>query len=123
MNDLLLYNPGELEVVINTKNGKAYTTQKGYQNLSEKSSRTVCRYCSYWGLRKCEPGSILEAVTGEPLWSRGLILMPSQIVLQGLILHNRPKALSMGRVGATIYLYRLAGFNVKVTLHQPSKQF
>lgn len=120
MSDLLLYNPGGFEVVINTKNGKAYTTQKGYQKLSEKSPRTVRRYCDRLGLRKYQPGSVLEAVTGEPFLLRGLVLIPSQFVLEGLIIHNRPKALLMGGVGAAIYLYRLAGFNVRVSLH-PSK--
>lgn len=116
MSNLLLYNPNGIEVVINSKNGKVFATHKGYQKLSDRSLQTINRYCQKRGLRQCESGSILDVVSGEPIAFRSMILMPSHMVLEGLIIHNRSKAVLVGSVGAAVYLYRLAGFNVKISL-------
>lgn len=116
MGNLILYNPNNIEIVINEKNGDIYTTQSGYQNLSGRGGQTVYRYCKKLGLRQREPGTIKNALTGDLLLYRYITLIPAHLVLEGLIKHNREQAIAMGCAGASIYLYQLAGFGVKVTL-------
>lgn len=116
MSNLILYNPNRIEIVLNEKNGSVYTTQNGYQALSGRAAQTVNRYCQKLRLRYKPPGTIKDALTGDVLLFRYITLIPAHLVLEGLIMHNREQAIAMGCAGASIYLYQLAGFNVKVTL-------
>jgi hypothetical protein len=116
MNDFVLYNPGGSEVVLNRKNWQAYTTQSGYIKLSGRSPQTIARRCSKYDLRHCKPGAITDAVTGEAVFCRYISLIPAHIVLEWMFRDNIEKAIVIGTAGASIYLYELAGLQVKVTL-------
>lgn len=116
MSDLVLYNPGGSEVVLNRKNWQAYTTQSGYIKLSGRSSQTIARRCNRHDLRHCKPGKIIDAITGEPIASRYISLIPAHIMLEWMLKDNIEKALAIGNDGARFYLYQLAGLQVKVTL-------
>lgn len=116
MSNLIYYNPQNIGIVVNTLNGDIFATHDGYQILSKKSKQTVTRFCQKYGLRYTRPGEIVDAVTGEELRDRYLVLIPSQLVLKWLILHNPEQALTMGCKGAAVYLYGLAGFKAKIKL-------
>lgn len=116
MSNLIYYNPQQIGVVVNALNGDIFATNDGYEILSRRSKQTVTTFCQKYGLRYTKPGDIVDAITGKKLHNRYIVLIPSQLVLEWLILHNREQALIMGCKGAAVYLYGLAGFRVKVKL-------
>jgi hypothetical protein len=116
MSDLILYNPGVLEVVVDHKSLQIFTTQRGYIELSGRSSQTIARRCNRHDLRHCLPGTVRSSISGETVFCRYLCLIPDYLILEWMIKDNYQKALMIGAIGVSNYLYQIAGFQVKITL-------
>lgn len=116
MSELILYNAGDLEVIMNRESLQVFTTQKGYIKLSGRSPQTIARRCDKHDLRSCFPGSVIDAVSGEAIFCRYINLVPDHLILRWLAKDDLEKALMLGAIGVSNYLYQVAGFQVKITL-------
>lgn len=108
-----------IELIIDTQTGEAFASQAGYARMSG---------VSYPAIRKRverlsnSTGDIGEIKTAEIRTEQGIIavtLLPARLVYKWSLSDNIELAEAMGTVGATVYLHRLAGYQVSSTAIAP----
>jgi hypothetical protein len=118
MSNLSVFNAKSgIELVINTQTGEAFATQSGYSRMSGKDRTTIVRRCT-----GCVSDGIemAEVVTGGGV--QRCVLIPAKLVFKWLIKDNPELAAEMGEVGATIFLHKLAGYEIKSNAIQSQPQ-
>ena len=108
MSSLSVFNTESgIELVINTATGEAFATQAGYSRMSGLTKQAISKRClsvNQGGLESA------EIITEQGL--RTVNLVPAKLVFKWLIKDNPELAAEMGEVGATIFLHKLAGYEV-----------
>lgn len=102
-----------VELVINVNTGSAYATQAGYARMSGVQYDTVRKRVER--LSSSDKNTIEPAEIPTPKGIQTVTLLPAKTIYRWLIKDNPELASEMGEVGATIYLHKLAGYEVTST--------
>lgn len=109
MSNLQVFNNEDgLELVIDTVTGESFASQTGYSRMSGISQQAVNKRCLTYNQDELKQAGIITA-TGFKTYN----LIPAKIVFKWLIKDNPELAEKMGEAGATIFLYKLAGYEPK----------
>lgn len=111
MNLTRFETPDGVELVINTKTGEAFATQRGYARMSGRDPSTISRRCA----KLDESGTIKDSEIDTGYGIKVVALIPADLVYDWMFDDNLPLAKAMGKAGATVYMHQLAGFNVSST--------
>lgn len=96
-----------IELVIDTYTGEAFTTQTGYARMAGLNQSTVNRRVNTYAKQGIKKAEMLT-----PQGLRPMHLIPADVAFQWLIKDNPELAFEMGRAGATVFFYKLAGLIV-----------
>jgi len=118
MSNLSVFNTySGIELVINVQTGAAFATQAGYCRMSGANRSTVSMR-----MKGVQDGLIQEAEIQTNGGVQGVQLIPAKLVFKWLIKDNPDLAAEMGEVGATIFLHKLAGYEIKSNAIQSQPQ-
>jgi hypothetical protein len=105
MSNLQVFNNDGIELVIDSETGEAFATQSGYARMSGLSKQAVSKRIQ--GVNQVDIKTA-EIVTDGGL--QGVNLIPAKTVFKWLIKDNPELAEKMGEAGATVFIYKLAGY-------------
>lgn len=115
MSTLQRYDRDGLELVIDTQSGEAFATVSGYARMSGKAKSTISdRTVRSGGLKTAE----VQTTTG----SKTVRLIPESIISDWIIDDNPKLAKQMLKAGVRVFLYGVAGYQVKPSDPQPTPQ-
>lgn len=102
-----------IELVINTVTGEAFATISGYSRMSGIKANTISNRLSrgYKGIHKSEP-RVAKIQTAGGL--QGVHLIPEDVIADWVVDDCSELAKLMLKVGCRMYLYHLAGYEIKV---------
>lgn len=112
MSNLVPFNNDGIEVIVNTETGEAFASQAGYARMSGINPTTIRKRVQ----RAKEGGDISELKTAEIPTKQGIqgvTLIPASLCYKWAFKDNPELAYAMGTAGATVYLYGVAGYEVK----------
>jgi hypothetical protein len=98
-----------IELVIDTVTGEAFATQSGYVRMSGVAKNTISMRLKGFNLEELKTAQ-METAGGL----QGVQLIPANLIFKWLLKDNPDLAEEMGQAGATIYLYKLAGYKIDV---------
>lgn len=114
MTSLTRFDNDGLELVIDTQTGEAFATVSGYAGMVGKDKSTISR--------RVKTVALASIKTSEMLTSTGLktvVLIPAELVYDWAFDDKPELAHAMGKAGATLFLHKLAGYEVKSTAIAP----
>jgi hypothetical protein len=114
---LTVYNNDGLELVINTATGEAFATVNSYARMSGKDKSVISRR-----VKGVAPGSFKTAEILTAGGVQGVALIPAKTVFAWMVKDNPELAIAMGEAGATVFLHKLAGYEVKSEAIAPEPQ-
>jgi hypothetical protein len=118
MSNLVRFDNDGLELVIDSITGEAFATQSGYARMVGLERNTITQRCKR-GSKGCDISSIKSAEILTPGGLQGVTLIPADVVFDWAMKDSPELAKAMGKAGATVYLHKLAGYDVKSTAVEP----
>ena len=107
-----------IELIIDTRTGESFATQRGYARMSGRDASTISRRCA----KLDESGIIKTAEIDTGYGIKIVALIPADLVYDWMFEDNPALAKTMGKAGATVFMHQLAGFNVTSTAIAPAPQ-
>jgi len=105
-----------IEVIINQETGEAFASAAGYSRMSGAKKTTISKR-----LKGLNPTERNRGEVQTPGGIQGVELIPASLCFKWAIKDNPGLAEKMGEVGATVFLHKLAGYEVTSTAtSQPS---
>ena len=117
MSTLQRFDQDGLELVIDTQTGEAFATVSGYARMSGKALFTISERSK--GVRS---ESIKTAQIQTPGGLQGVRLIPESVISDWVVSDNPDLARQMLKVGVRIFLYGVAGYEVKAGEPQPQPE-
>lgn len=114
MSSLTRFDQDGLELVIDTQTGEAFATIVGYARMVNRNKSTISRRLKTVASDKFKMSEMLTS-TGF----KTVALIPADLVYDWSLEDNIELARAMGKAGATVYLHKLAGYEVKSTAVVP----
>lgn len=118
MASLQRYDRDGLELVIDTQSGEAFATIRGYARMSGKDHSTIVRRVQKLGASD----QVKTAEIDTPGGLQGGALIPESLIRKWIIKDNPDLAEQMMAAGVRVYLYGVAGYEVKPSEPQPTPQ-
>lgn len=106
---LVRYDQNDMELVIDNETGEAFATVRGAARMLSVDPSTVSRRTSKGVASSLVKTS--EIKTGQGV--QRVSLIPAELIFEWAIKDNPTLAVQMGKAGATVFLYGLAGYEVK----------
>ena len=100
-----------IELVVDTRTGEAFATQRGYARMSGRDASTISRRCA----KLNESGIVKNSEIDTGYGIKVVALIPADLVYDWMCEDNLRLAKVMGKTGATVYIHQLAGFKVSST--------
>lgn len=100
-----------IELVIDTNTGEAFATQAGYCRMADIAKNTLSNRLAR-GFQGVHKDDLKQAEILTDGGVQGVHLIPADIVFDWLWDDKPQLARAMGKVGATVYIHKLAGFKV-----------
>ena len=118
MSSLQRYDQDGLELVIDTQTGEAFASIKGYARMSGLSKQAISQRVQ----KLVNQNTVKSAEIDTGYGVKAVNLIPAELVFEWMMGDNPKLALEMGKAGATLYLYGVAGYQVKASEPQPISQ-
>lgn len=107
-----------VEILIDTATGEAFASINGYVRMANSVSRQAIQ-------QRLQGGKVEGVKTAEIETEGGLQearLIPAKVVYRWLMKDNPELAVEMGEVGATVFMHKLAGYQITSTAVAPQPQ-
>jgi hypothetical protein len=134
MNELTRFENDGIEVLIDMATGESFASASGYARMCGKSQSTISKRLK--GMNFEQPDELKAIATKRlkgmnfragdkiqvetPGGLQEVTLIPALLAFQWAIKDNPELANKMGECGATVYLHKLAGFEIQSTALTPT---
>ncbi len=101
------YDNDGLELVIDDQTGEAFASVSGYARMSGKTKQAISKRATV------NQNTVKTAEIQTTTGLKTVNLIPADLIFEWMMGDNPSLAVEMGKAGATLYLYGLAGYQVK----------